>query len=522
MSIQTQTFSEETHTQQRHWLLYLGLGVVTLWGAFLLLHRLDVYPLLWTDESAYLQIAKNFAFEGVYAESSSEGWRYAGGVIGSGPTLILPVALLYQWFGVSIVTARLFVVFTGIISLAAFFGLAQRLTNTRVALLSTGLMFISPRLAFIETTRNAIGEVPGLMFVLLALWLWLRSTQQYRLSTLAGVGVLFGLACVTKNQYALFILPSILLAWFADLLWYKQLGWRYFVVPGSIAGVFFAGWTFYVFFVLGAAGRGVEGDISTVQSTSATAFFVFNTHTLQAAFNVLRSSALYGAFVFPAMLYGLLLCFRRDETGQRWGILFIFTLLGLVMFAFSLAWARYAFVPLVLISLFIAQMLYDWTDGYRLDLVSIREAIDGKPSAVGMVFLIGSLLLLVAWPIAQRTHVVLSDGSSDAYETADYLNKNVAADALIETWEFELSVLTDHTYHFPPQPVMTALVAEENLGGPPVHDAYDFREYVQPDYLIIGEFGRRAKLYTDYRLVDFELIEEIGRFKIYRRIAAGA
>ena len=33
-----------------------------------------------------------------------------------------------------------------------------------------------------------------------------------------------GLACITKNQYAFFILPSLLVNWIADMLWYRQRG----------------------------------------------------------------------------------------------------------------------------------------------------------------------------------------------------------------------------------------------------------------------------------------------------------
>ena len=58
---------------------------------------------------------------------------------------------------------------------------------------------------------------------------------------------------------------------------------------------------------------------------------------------------------------------RRDETGQQYGTLMIFLLLGLGLFISSLAWPRYAFAPLVLLSIFVVKVFGDLTDGLRFD-----------------------------------------------------------------------------------------------------------------------------------------------------------
>src|ERR1700730_5686727 len=75
----------------------IRLGVVgaALAGLILVLatYRLDAYPTTWFDEGSHLHVPKALLQYGVYADTSSEGFRYFGPTTGIGPTIMLPIAL---------------------------------------------------------------------------------------------------------------------------------------------------------------------------------------------------------------------------------------------------------------------------------------------------------------------------------------------------------------------------------------------------------------------------------------------
>ena len=82
------------------WIVRIVVSVIVLGIiAFLMLYRLSEYPILWYDEGSHLHLAKNLALNGIYADYSSEGLRHGGPVVGVGPTIVLPMALVFKIFG---------------------------------------------------------------------------------------------------------------------------------------------------------------------------------------------------------------------------------------------------------------------------------------------------------------------------------------------------------------------------------------------------------------------------------------
>src|SRR5215203_5803510 len=110
MATSTQATSAASTTQSVSRLDTLLLVGLLLLGAFLLVYKLDQYPRPWYDEGSHLHVAKNFALNGVYADYSSEGNRPFGPAVGVGPTVLLPIALLFKLGGVSIPLARVVIV----------------------------------------------------------------------------------------------------------------------------------------------------------------------------------------------------------------------------------------------------------------------------------------------------------------------------------------------------------------------------------------------------------------------------
>lgn len=492
---------------------HLALFAAALIAAFLLLYRLADYPTLWYDEGSHLHVAKNYALNGIYADYSSEGIRYYGPAIGVGPTVMLPVAAAFRAFGVSIPLARLVMVVYALLALAALYALGRRLLKRWGALAAVALIFVSPGTDFVYNARNVLGEVPGLFFAALGLWLWLGPGAR-RFSVQLAVGVLMGLACITKNQIALVVLPGMLLTWIADLVWYKQRGWRTFVVPGVVAGLMFAGWMYIVLITLGEKGD-LQANLATLRSATAGAFFQLRLSSLERAVKFLFDSSVFGVMFVPAVLYGLVLSLRRNETGQRYGTVMLFILVATGMFMTSLAWPRYGFMALALAGFLVIRLFQDLTAAIRFDREGLRTLLTGDKAAVGA--------LLLAWVVAAfvlptyNTARAVMGGGNSGYELAQYLNKNVPQDAIIETWEQELAVLTDHNYHYPPQIVLAYSVAETWDGGQPANELYDFRDTVNPDYVILGEFGKYTRIYPPQRLQNYERIYTVGVYDVYQR-----
>ena len=82
-----------------------------------------------------------------------------------------------------------------------------------------------------------------------------------------------------------------------------------------------------------------------LRATSAFSFFVFN---IGDGIEFLTDGSVYAALFLPSLLYSAALGLRRDEEGQRWGILTLFVLVGTAFYLTSLAWPRYAFLPVAL------------------------------------------------------------------------------------------------------------------------------------------------------------------------------
>jgi 4-amino-4-deoxy-L-arabinose transferase-like glycosyltransferase len=161
MVTDTQASSADITAQPRSRTDLLLIAGVILIGAFLLVYQLDRYPAPWYDEGSHLHVAKNFALNGVYADYSSEGNRPFGPAVGVGPTVLLPIALLFKVIGVSIPLARAVIVVYGVLSLSMLYLLTARLLNQRAALIAVMLTLLSPAVDFVFKSRTVLGEVPG-------------------------------------------------------------------------------------------------------------------------------------------------------------------------------------------------------------------------------------------------------------------------------------------------------------------------------------------------------------------------
>ncbi|MEZ4669884.1 MAG: glycosyltransferase family 39 protein [Anaerolineae bacterium] len=500
------------------WLRYAITVVVVLATLFLLLYRLNQFPVPWYDEGSHLHVAKNYALYGVYADSSSEGYRPFGPAIGVGPTVLLPIAAVFKIAGVSIPAARLVIVAYSLITLLGIFFLVRHFVFYNYALLAVVLLLLLPTIRYIYYSRTVVGEVPGLAFLIVGLWLWLRPAG-HKMGWLVVVGILMGLASITKNQYAFFILPSLLLCWIVNIVWYREKGHLYYIIPGVIAGIMFAAWTYLTIIKLGS-GDNFSENLATLREAGAGALVVLTRDSLTQVFRILTDSGLYGILFIPAFIYGIIVSLPRNAAGRQYGIVMVFFAVSTAFFVMSLGWDRYAFAPATLAVLFVVILIRDMTQAFKFDWKGWRSALGTQspvPARAAFCVVIGWLFVTVLVPGFLHTTEVMRQGNTNAYAVSDWITANVPQDAVIESWEQELGVLTDSRIHYPPQLILAKAVAAIWQGAPPASESYDFRDYGTPDYVVVGAFAVYTGIYPNERLTNYKLIENIGDYNVYQR-----
>jgi hypothetical protein len=188
--------------------LWLGLllGALILVGSF---YNLANYPSIWWDEAIFSEAAANLVQHGRYAFTVQSPNQLVDldFRISAGPAVILPVALAYKLFGVSLLSGRLvagaYLVFT---FLALFFG-ARRLWGPVTALLAVALAFLGTDVFY--WGRSVLGDIPALGLFLCATCFLIRGLESRSLWPLFLGGIFVGLAFNAKEFYGLAGLPPL-------------------------------------------------------------------------------------------------------------------------------------------------------------------------------------------------------------------------------------------------------------------------------------------------------------------------
>lgn len=496
------------------------LGLLLLY--FLVFHNLTRFPAPWFDEGSHLHVPKTLAQYGVYADISSEGFRYYGPTIGVGPTVMLPIAAAFKLFGIGLLQARLVMALYLLAAVYVFYQVSKTLTNHYVALVACVLLISSRVVFLLEYGRQLLGEVPGLFFLLMGLWLWFRKWEDAGWKRLTLVGLFFGLAMVTKYQYLLFLMPMLGLAWLLNLLYYKTTSHGHFIIPAFAAGILFAVWQGITIRYLGPAT--MLENLALLRASAEGAAFTFSLERIATNLVDLKSRAAYIMALIPALFYGIFISLPRTRESQKMNVVFLLVALDLSWYIItSIGWIRYAFLGLALSSIFVAHFFYDVTDGFNLELnlgsfSLLLQSFHDRKIALRFA-LIAWLVLIVLFPMAKTVSEIAFSGPDSAREMSDYLDANVPEDALIETWEPEMGFLTDHKYHYPPNPLLAVAIEQAYSGSEPVQNSYTFVQDEAPDYLLVGTFAKRTEMYPfDEFMDEYEWVVTFGEYDLFRRI----
>lgn len=489
----------------RTWERAAVLGLVMI-AALLALVNLPYAPATWFDEGSHLHVPETLVRYGVYADISSEGFRYFGPTIGVGPTVMLPIAGAFQVAGVGLLQARLVMVAYLALALVALFLLARRLYGLPIALLTVLLALASRTLRFegmIEYGRQVLGEVPGMAFLLAGLLAYavglFNPERRRRYALLAGLA--FGLALVTKNQFMLIVTPTLGLLALLDWIYYRAGDWWLRLTPPIIAVGCFGLWTLTMLTFFGP--DGFAANLAKTRQAAGGAIFVFDLDATRRAVVYLVQA--YGGLLIPGLLYSLWRSRARTPLALAQLAPSLMALLWIGWFVTSLGWARYAFPAVILGAMAVAALA---GDVLRALATQRRKLLFGLAAAY--------LALAIVLPLALTTRVVLNPKDA-AQRMAAFMNQSVPPDVIVETWEPELGVLTDHTYHYVPTELLDGAVRRQWLGGPPISYA---GLAAKPPYVLQGPFGSYTQIYDPAILDrDYTVIYSAEPYVLFQRIA---
>jgi hypothetical protein len=526
-----------------YWIGVLGIIAVAL---PLLTLRLADYPIPWFDEGLNMQPPKNLVTQGAYALRSGDALWVFDPAIQTGPTVLLPVALAFKLAGLSVLAARWVVVSFALLALIAFYQTTTRLFNRWAALVCLALLLTASRSQFLSFTlmsRQVLGEVPALLTLLAGAGLWFAAWQQPSAPPLntprlrgglwggVAAGCCFGLTIVTKVQFALILPPAILLTWLTSRrvlslskgrLADGRLGWRHLLLPLGAMTAVVAAWYAVQLVILGPA-TFVE-NISRLRQGTQIHILDLNLEKL-----ALRASQLWpGGLLLlglPGLVYGLV-CDRTSASSVEpsrsvWLCRFFIAVLAMLWLVwylfFSIGWTRYAFVPLTLLTPFAAALL-----ARLADLLP-----GGRPG--WRYASIAALVALFAL-FGLRLEADIANAPPDpGRQLAAFINAHVPSEAIIESWEWELDVWTDHIYHHPHYEVTNRLTQHvwndtthpSTLVGQVANLSYTDYPFLDlgPQYLINGPFSKWTGIYGPALAGDkFRLLASFRPYDLYQVI----
>lgn len=482
--------------------MLLGKRTVTIIAVsivlFLALYNLMDYPVTWFDEGYTLQVPKTLVRFGVYGLHTGEGFLYHG--ISNGPTVILPIAAAFWLFGIGLLQARLVMALYLLATVYVFYRLARELGGRRLAWVAAALLVVSPA-ALVRYGRQGLGEVPGLFFLVTGLGLWFAAWERAGWRRLVLIGLLLGLAMITKHLYLMILAPTLGLAWLANLVYYRTAPQRVFIVPSLVAATCFTLWQFCMMpYVCPATAGGIGIPRAHIIRTA----LAFSPDLMQQSIRWLLGRNMYLGWLLPVLVYGFILALPRRREGQQWGILLVLVAVNLGWFVVaSIGWHRYVFPGLAIASLFVARFFYDLTDGFQLDVAALWETLrQSQPilrrHALRWVVLAWLAVMIITLPLRDTVRKLVSPAPNAPVAMAAYLNEHVPREALIATAEAEMGFLTDHNYY-------------QSLWDPT--EAHDFVQTESPGYVLVGKY---VEFYpADLLARRYRLVTSIGQYKLH-------
>jgi 4-amino-4-deoxy-L-arabinose transferase-like glycosyltransferase len=481
----------------------------------LLVVRLASWPVTWFDEGVFLHGAKNIAQHGQYAVLSAGEFSWFDPYLnGGGPVLLLPIAAWFRVSGIGLVQGRIISVVYALAAIWLYFRVARGLMGVRSALVAVGLLVLAPWGDFLLYGRYAMGEMASLVLILASIVLWHRSLDRASIWWSLGAGIALGLALLTKPQNVV-ALVALGIVGLADVVYYRRAGLRRWLLPLAVAVLMYLAWQGLQLSILGAGEyvlRLQSGD--TVSRALAT---LYRPSRILANFNNLAKTG-YLPWMTPALLYAGFTVIRQRRDGIK--EFQLLTLVGVWLAWFvagSVGWVRYAFVPISLSSLLLADLFGELTHDFHFSRDRLRQALQpGESSGAYLADLAMAMVPLAIMGYGLVIHVdrLFNEGDRNALEMANYLISQAQPDALIETMEWEVDFLARNRFHHPPFEVLEDAVRRDQLGLASAEAPYSPGR-ASPDYVLEGPMSKATLVYATYIDQRCALAKSIGPYDLY-------
>lgn len=180
-----------------------------LFAGFFSAYKLIESPPVWYDEGIYIQISGNAAYGLGASLRTSPGELVKVSEITVGYPHIWPLAAVQKIFGHGVAQVRSYMAIVIIIFLIVAYALSRRLYGPRVSAWTLGLLVTFAPLY--GNGKSALGEVPGLLYLALSLWLLdkVRTVEKPRSLVIFASGLLAGIAVATKPYFILYPLALV-------------------------------------------------------------------------------------------------------------------------------------------------------------------------------------------------------------------------------------------------------------------------------------------------------------------------
>lgn len=500
--------------RHQRWLPYVLLVCLAL---PLLVYRLDRVPAMWFDEGYKANAARTLAEYGVYGTSNAYGVIPFDPATTNGPADTLVMAAAFRLLGPGPGNVRLGVLPFTLLAIVGLYQLATLMFGRRTALLSVLLVLAFPpleRTSFLLLGRQAMGEMPALALIVWGLWLWFRSWRRGgNLLWGATGGVLVGVGLLSKTQIAISLLPALTAISLSALLW-RSVPAPKVIFPIGATLATLAGWK--VLESLLCTGPTCSANPTFFAAAVPTLLFT-NMHGVEinrggmvAAFTMLLAAGLTAYRLFRAAST------NRRWTARQWAQAALATWVGfytLWYIVFSIGWTRYAFAGWIIAALLLGEPFAWCLRWLRTTLANAgQHSLAQIVSPAALIVLIASAAVFNAQPL-------LAAPASDPLQSMSaYIDRTLAPEDVVETWEWELGVSTRHSAYTYPDGIYVMRVVQREF-YPGSGAALDYAVLTHdPDYLVVGPFARYTGIYPASAVSQhFTLVHSEGPYTLYAR-----
>lgn len=180
------------------WVSFIPYFVISIY----LLLPMNKMPINF-DEAYNLQVPLSLLYKGKYRTIYNNN-KFDGLVtISTGPTVLIPIYIVFKYFGVGILRARVINYFYILLILLMFWKLAIRYYHYVITITLSLLIFSTSN--FVEFGLSVLGELPAMFFILAGILIWSKREGICRNLAI----VLMGLSVLTKVYFVLIVFPLL-------------------------------------------------------------------------------------------------------------------------------------------------------------------------------------------------------------------------------------------------------------------------------------------------------------------------